>query len=564
MDRPTTSNMMPKRDHERDLELDKKIEALRRKNEALMKRYKEVEEDRKKAEEEGMALQSRKGKADDLTITISKSTDESRVVVTKPFGSGSPTGAGQQEGGADRVGDGSTQGAGRGTRKQLTVTMAGKKGKRVVSEKPEKQLSPTDVKSPSDDGQTKQVESAGRGRQPSKTTKQESSSSAVTAKEEIKQELMNAEEHHKAPEQRQEPESPQASTDLNIPTSREEQEEYLRWKKEREQIDRERVARHKNAKGQWRRAWDMDKTENMFSDKSLPERDWGASTRGGRNARRGQQKAGSKGHDKRGKDKAAKNVLVMSSKAKGKDRLTGRARRWQDNDDGENPQTTDTTLEEFLEELDALTDANEGNLKDQNSKAKPDPLSAPEDVCDSDSLKEETVTQRKAATSSPRGQEKKVRFSEELIQRAPAKQTTTSSDSADPESKGSLKASSPKYSELQRPQLACVSAEQDDSSSQDKGGGLPAPSIAQQHASKTEHVKKDTSSPEVSSSTPTGKTSTSPHESPVQPVEVSKCNSTNAEELIDSTLSVLRIDSGESLPAHPTSNDKAREHGKVV
>lgn len=32
------------------------------------------------------------------------------------------------------------------------------------------------------------------------------------------------------------------------------------------------------------------------------------------------------GH-KRGKDKAAKNVLVMSSKAKGKDRLTGRARR---------------------------------------------------------------------------------------------------------------------------------------------------------------------------------------------------------------------------------------------
>lgn len=95
---------MPKKDHERDLELDKKIEALRRKNEALMKRYKvsveesedesllcslpihlafapcciqEVEEDKKRAEEEGMALQSRKGKAEDLTITISKSTSVS-------------------------------------------------------------------------------------------------------------------------------------------------------------------------------------------------------------------------------------------------------------------------------------------------------------------------------------------------------------------------------------------------------------------------------------------------------------------------------------------------------
>ncbi|XP_014895807.1 uncharacterized protein C15orf52 homolog isoform X1 [Poecilia latipinna] len=557
MERPTTSNMMPKRDQERDLELDKKIEALRRKNEALMKRYKEVEEDRRKAEEEGMALQSRKGKADDLTITISKSTDESRVVVTKPFGSGSPIGTGQQEGGADRVGEGSTQGTGRGSRKQLTVTMAGKKGKRVVSERPEKQPGPLD------EGQTRQVESAGRGKQPSKTTKRESSSSSsAAAKEEIKQRPMNAEEQHKDTEQQKEPESPQPSTDLNIPTSREEQEEYLRWKKEREQIDRERVARHKNAKGQWRRAWDMDKTENMFSDKSLPDRDWAASARGGRNARRG-SKAGSKGHDKRGKDKAAKNVLVMSSKAKGKDRLTGRARRWQDNDDEENTQTADTTLEEFLEELDALTDANEGNLKDQDSKAKPDPLSAPEDF---DSLKEDKVTQRKAATSPPRGLEKKVRFSEELIQRAPAKQTTTSLHSAAPETKGSLKASSPKHSEVQRPPLACGSAEQDDSSSQDKGGGLPSPPVAQQRASKTENVTKDTSSPEVSSVTSGEKTSTSPHESPVQPVEVSKCNSssTNTEELIDSTLSVLRIDSGESHPAHSTSNDKAREHGKVV
>ncbi|CAB1450045.1 unnamed protein product [Pleuronectes platessa] len=104
MERPSASNMTPKRDHGRDVELDKKIEALRRKNETLMKRYKEVEEDKKRAEDDGMALQSCKGKAEDLTITINKSTNDSRVVVTKPFSGGSAAGKGQQEAGPDRGG----------------------------------------------------------------------------------------------------------------------------------------------------------------------------------------------------------------------------------------------------------------------------------------------------------------------------------------------------------------------------------------------------------------------------------------------------------------------------
>lgn len=43
-----------------------------------------------------------------------------------------------------------------------------------------------------------------------------------------------------------------------------ERAEYLRWKKEREQIDEERLARHRNATGQWRREWDAQKTDNMW------------------------------------------------------------------------------------------------------------------------------------------------------------------------------------------------------------------------------------------------------------------------------------------------------------
>nr|XP_033497795.1 coiled-coil domain-containing protein 9B isoform X4 [Epinephelus lanceolatus] len=535
MERPTPTDMMPRRDHERDLELDKKIEALRRKNEALMKRHKEVEEDRKRAEEEGMALQSRKGKAEDLSITISKSTSDSRLVVTKPFSGGSTAGKGQQEAGPDKGGDGLSQGAGRGHRKQLMVTMAGKKGKRVVSERPEKRPGPADIKSPTDDGQARRVESAGRGKQPPHMTRRDTAA--------------------------QEPESPQASTDLNIPTSKEEQEEYVRWKKEREQIDRERVARHKNAKGQWRRAWDMDKTENMFSDKSIPDRDWGASSRGGRNARRGQSRAG---HEKRGKDKGAKNVLVMGSKAKGIDRLTGRARRWQANEDGERLQSSDTTLEEFLEELDALTDPELENLKDEDLKMKlspsPDSLRTSEEVSGStDSPREDTPTQGKAEASSPRGSEKKVRFSEELIQGA---HTTGSQDSASSESKSasSLKASSPKKpqqkaQELQQP---LESAKQDDASPQDQGGGPSAPPVAPQQAPETECTKQDSTLPQTPSSPSTEKACTSLQESSVQPLELAKCNisNTNTEELIDSGLSVLSLESGETHPTHSTSSDK--------
>ncbi|RXM92013.1 hypothetical protein EOD39_20580 [Acipenser ruthenus] len=64
---------MLKQKDQKDAELDKKIVALRKKNEALMKRYQEVEEDKKRAEQEGMSYTPRKNKAEDLTITIKKS-----------------------------------------------------------------------------------------------------------------------------------------------------------------------------------------------------------------------------------------------------------------------------------------------------------------------------------------------------------------------------------------------------------------------------------------------------------------------------------------------------------
>lgn len=49
------------------------------------------------------------------------------MVVTKPFSGGSPAGKGQPEAGPDSGEEGPPQAAGRGHRKQLMVTMAGKK-----------------------------------------------------------------------------------------------------------------------------------------------------------------------------------------------------------------------------------------------------------------------------------------------------------------------------------------------------------------------------------------------------------------------------------------------------
>ncbi|XP_073683682.1 coiled-coil domain-containing protein 9B [Garra rufa] len=236
--------MMMKKEH-KDAELDKKIEALRKKNEALMKRYQEVEEDKKRAEQEGMSFHSRKGKSDDLTITINKSSNDQRVV-TKRLGS-----AGLKDGEQEKDLGSSAFSIGRGKRRQLLITTPGNiKGKRVFGERKDKNrpVSPSRLRS---------------------CAEEDLESNNTRAKQRPPSTKRVTEDHTGKPDQWSQCEDPyvdpvsEAVADLNLVTSKEEQLEYLRWKKEREEIDRERVARHKNAKGQWRRAWDMEKTDLM-------------------------------------------------------------------------------------------------------------------------------------------------------------------------------------------------------------------------------------------------------------------------------------------------------------
>lgn len=62
-----------RRHEEKDAELDRRIVALRKKNQALLRRYQEIEEDRRQAEQGGMAVTTPGFlQPDSLTVTISQ------------------------------------------------------------------------------------------------------------------------------------------------------------------------------------------------------------------------------------------------------------------------------------------------------------------------------------------------------------------------------------------------------------------------------------------------------------------------------------------------------------
>ncbi|KAM9557399.1 coiled-coil domain-containing protein 9B isoform 1-T1 [Guaruba guarouba] len=340
---------------QKDVELDKKILALRKKNEALIRRYQEIEEDKKRAEQEGMAVTSRRPKQDGLTITITKAHNDLKDAITQTehYGQDSPTlsmdkrvvsekwvspcttspvfSIGSEEDEEEEEADHMFTFR-MGKRMQLAVTMDNKaKGKRIVSEKRSECFPGTGrVPDPSEE-ETDHLVAFRRGRR---------MQIAITMDNKEKAEERRTAEKRRSDSDRG-PESEHRQKDggksvlkspgeLSFPMTGRERSEYLRWKRERDQIDLERVARHKNAKGEWRRAWDVEKSEHMFEEDGEPALDNPSNKKGGRNARKFQHK--SFPPDGRGGANASnpgpKVVPAVSSRAKGKDRLTGRARRW--------------------------------------------------------------------------------------------------------------------------------------------------------------------------------------------------------------------------------------------
>lgn len=186
-------------------------------------------------------------------------------------------------------------------------------------------------------------------------------------------------------------------------------------------------------------------------------------------------------------------------------------------------QTPDTTLEEFLEELDALTDAVAEECKDRDSTAitstSPLSLSTSEEATASAGLASAAAP---TEDSCPRTSEKRVRFSEESLPPARPRQTEPSKDS-ETTCLSSLNASSPPIEASKRAQ-------------QDQGGCPPAPTVAEQQSSESECTKTDSILSEASSTLCADRAPTSVH-----PAELSKCNSTSAGErkLVYALLTVL-------------------------
>ncbi|XP_054667401.1 coiled-coil domain-containing protein 9 isoform X5 [Grus americana] len=311
---------------EKDAELDKRIEALRKKNEALIKRYQEIEEDRKKAEQEGIAVTAlrrarppdaeseRRWVDKDLSVTVQEKRavkDKKPSGTPKPGRGAAPRSSGRAglrpSGRSPRgehpaepfwdgaAGDGATPGerGGRGRRSRGQGTagpaMGSDGGPDRKSKEWEERRRQNIEKMNEEMEKIAEYERNQRDglheKNPVRNFLDDPRRSGpfqdADRKEGSRRHVRNwggpdfdkvkagmeREKTWQGPGRRSSPKTG-GPLDMTLSMTGRERAEYVRWKKEREQIDQERLARHRKPTGQWRREWDAEKSDSMFKDGS--------------------------------------------------------------------------------------------------------------------------------------------------------------------------------------------------------------------------------------------------------------------------------------------------------
>ncbi|XP_012589253.1 PREDICTED: coiled-coil domain-containing protein 9 isoform X2 [Condylura cristata] len=290
---------------EKDAELDKRIEALRRKNEALIRRYQEIEEDRKKAELEGVAVTApRKGRmvekenvaVEDKNLGPSRRSPGAPRPPGPSKGSRPPPQLGGRAGTGrasrsweDSPGEHSRGSGGRGRRGRGRgsphlsgagdASPADRKSKEweerrrqnieKMNEEMEKiaeyerhqregVLEPNPVRNFLDDPRRRggPLEEPERDRR--EGSRRHGRNWGGPDFERVRSGLEQERQGRRA--------GLGSAGDMTLSMTGRERSEYLRWKQEREKIDQERLQRHRKPTGQWRREWDAEKTDGMFKD----------------------------------------------------------------------------------------------------------------------------------------------------------------------------------------------------------------------------------------------------------------------------------------------------------
>uniref|UniRef100_A0A3Q4HGK0 Coiled-coil domain containing 9 n=1 Tax=Neolamprologus brichardi TaxID=32507 RepID=A0A3Q4HGK0_NEOBR len=247
----SSSTVDLKTKEEKDAELDKRIEALRKKNEALMKRYQEIEEDKKKAEQEGIAVTTpRKPRPHEpkmekenftVTVDLSKATGVRDQVELNILWT---------PGGMDRKSKEWEEKRRQNIEKmneEMERIAEYERGQRQDGDKPTRNF----LDDPRRSGPAPDTDRKEGSRRHVRNWGGLDFDNVKTGSE------LEKEWTSRRP-------GPKGSMDMTMSMTGRERAEYLRWKKEREQIDEERLARHRNATGQWRREWDAQKTDNIF------------------------------------------------------------------------------------------------------------------------------------------------------------------------------------------------------------------------------------------------------------------------------------------------------------